>query len=77
MSVTQKQDLIVTIHKPDKDRYYLKNWRPITLLTVYYKIASAVIAESLKKFFLRSLVDHKKATRKGNLFEKTPGFYII
>ena len=62
MSVTQKQGLIVTIPKPEKARYYLKNWRPVTLLTVDYKIASTVIAERLKKFFLRSLVRHKKAT---------------
>ena len=32
----------------DKPRQYLKNWRPITLLNVIYKIASGYIAERIK-----------------------------
>ena len=48
LSVTQKQGIITCIPKGDKSREFLKNWRPITLLNVIYKIASGCIAERLK-----------------------------
>jgi hypothetical protein len=50
LSVTQKQGVITCIPKGDKDKLFLKNWRPITLLNVSYKIASASIANRIKKF---------------------------
>ena len=48
LSVTQKQGIITCIPKPNKSRYYLKNWRPISLLNVIYKLAFSVIANRLK-----------------------------
>ena len=48
LSVTQKQGIITCLPKPNKCRYYLKNWRPISLLSVVYKMASAAIANRLK-----------------------------
>jgi hypothetical protein len=48
LSVTQKQGIITCIPKGDKDKMYLKNWRPISLLNVSYKIASSCIANRLK-----------------------------
>ena len=39
-SVTQRQGLITCLPKGDKPRQFLKNWRPITLLNVIFKIAS-------------------------------------
>ena len=50
LSVTQKQGIITCIPKGDKDKKYLKNWRPITLLNTSYKLASACIANRLKPF---------------------------
>lgn len=49
LSVSQKQGVITCIPKGDKDKQYLKNWRPISLLNTTYKLASACIAERLKK----------------------------
>ena len=49
LSITQKQGVITCIPKPNKSRVNLKNWRPISLLNVIYKLASAVISNRLKK----------------------------
>ena len=48
MSVTQRQGVIVCIPKEGKEKQFLKNWRPITLLNTVYKIASSCIAARLK-----------------------------
>ena len=49
LSITQKQGVITCIPKPNKSRMNLKNWRPISLLNVVYKLASAVISNRIKK----------------------------
>ena len=41
--------MITLIPKKDKDISYLKNYRPISLLTVDYKILAKTIANRLKK----------------------------
>ena len=43
MSNSQKQVVITLIEKKDKDRTFLENWRPISLIKVDSKIASKVI----------------------------------
>ena len=49
LSVTQKEGIITCIPKGNKDKQYLKNWRPISLLNVTYKIVSSCIANRIKK----------------------------
>ena len=49
LSITQKQGLIICTPKENKNRHFLKNWRPITLLNTVYKIASGSIANRVKK----------------------------
>ena len=46
--MTQKQGVITCLRKPNKSRHYLKNWRPVSLLNVVYKLASSVISKRLK-----------------------------
>ena len=48
MSITQREGIIICIPKGDKPRQYLKNWRPISLLNVTYKIGSSCIANRIK-----------------------------
>ena len=48
MSIAQKEGKIICLPKGDKPREHLKNWRPISLLNVTYKIGSSCIANWLK-----------------------------
>ena len=48
LSITQRQGVITCLPKEGKNIQKLNNWRPISLLNVQYKIASACIAERLK-----------------------------
>ncbi len=42
-----KQGVISLIPKPDKDLLVIDNWRPISLLTLDYKILASVYAKRL------------------------------
>ena len=68
LSETQRKGLIICLPKGDKARQFLKNWRPITLLNVIYKLASACIANRLKTVLVSIISD----TQTGFL----PGRYI-
>jgi exonuclease III len=48
MSITQREGIIVCLPKGDKPREFLKNWRPISLLNVTYKIGSSCISNRIK-----------------------------
>ena len=49
LASTQKEGVITGMPKGDKPREYIKNWRPISLLNVIYKIGSSCIANIIKK----------------------------
>ena len=49
LSDFQRQGIITCIPKKSRDRRFLKNWRPISLLNVDYKIASGSVANRIKK----------------------------
>ena len=49
LTVSQRQSIIRLIPKKDKDLSWLKNWRPISLLNLDYKIATKALALQLKK----------------------------
>ena len=49
LSISQRQSILHLIPKKNKNLLYLKNWRPISLLNVDYKIASKALALRLKK----------------------------
>ena len=48
LSVTQRRGIIKLIPKKDAEPFYIKNWRPLTLLNCDYKIAAKSIANRLK-----------------------------
>ena len=49
LPASQRQAVVNQIPKKDRDRLYLKNWRPISLLNQDYKIASKVIARRTQR----------------------------
>ena len=48
LSCTQKEGLMTLLPKKDLPRKFLKNWRPLTLTNVDYKLAAKVLAMRLK-----------------------------
>ena len=58
LSTSQRQALItLLIEKKEKDRRYIKNWRPISLIYVDAKLASKVLAGKIKKV-LPNIIKH-------------------
>ena len=65
LSQTQKEGLITCIPKGEKDKQYLKNWRPISLLNVIYKLASACIANRIKTVLSKLINEDQTGFIKG------------
>lgn len=61
----QYQSIITCIPKEGKDRRFLSNWRPISLLNTDIKIASAAIANRLKHVLSSIISDTQKGFIKG------------
>ena len=65
LSVTQKQGIITCIPKDGKPKQLLKNWRPISLLNVSYKITSACIANRIKIMLPKIIHKDQRGFMKG------------
>ena len=48
LSITQRLGIISIIPKGEKDKRFLTNWRPLTLLNTLYKLISGCIADRIK-----------------------------
>ena len=57
LATSQKQGVITLIEKEGKDTLNIKNYRPITLLNVDYKILSKVLAKRIKEV-LNEIIHH-------------------
>ena len=60
MSNSQKQAVITPIEKKEKDRSFLENWRPISLVNVDAKIMSKVLATRIKNVLL-DIIHHNQS----------------
>ena len=49
LSTSQRQAIVKLIEKNDKDKRFIKNWRPISLLNVDSKIISKALSQKLKE----------------------------
>ena len=65
LSVTQRRGVITCIPKENKTKRLIKNWRPITLLNTTYKIASACIAERIKRVLPKIIGEEQKGFLTG------------
>lgn len=59
MSCSQKRAVITLIEKKGKDRSFLENWRPISLVNVDAKIMSKAIATRIKNV-LPNIIHHNQ-----------------
>ena len=60
LSISQRQAMITLIEKKGKDKRFLKNWRPISLINVDAKVASKSLALRVRKV-LNSLIHSDQA----------------
>ena len=65
LSVTQRQGVIICLPKEGKPKQFVKNWRPISLLNVSYKIASSAIAARIKQVLHLIINEDQKGFLKG------------
>lgn len=65
LSTSQKQGIIKLIDKKNKDKRYIANWRPVSLLNVDTKIASKVITTRLQKILPELISEEQCASVKG------------
>ena len=65
LSITQKQGVITCIPKEGKDKRFIKNWRPISLLNVSYKIVSACISNRIKNYLQKLIHPDQKGFMQG------------
>ena len=65
LSVTQYQGVITCIPKEGKPKQFIKNWRPISLLNVSYKLLSSCLASRMKSVLPLIIHDSQKGFMKG------------
>ena len=63
--ISQKRDIIKLIPKKSEELYYIKNWRPLTLLKWDYKIATKAIANRLKTHLHKLINNDQTGFLKG------------
>ena len=70
LSTSQKQGVITLIEKEGKDSMHIKNYRPITLLNVDYKILSKILAKRIQEV-LPEIIHHDQVgyMKKRNIGE--------
>lgn len=60
LSNVQSQGIISILPKGNKPREFLKNWRPILLLNVTFKLLSTVLANRLKPLLNTLIHENQK-----------------
>ena len=71
LTTSLRQCIITCLPKAKKDCSLIKNWRPISLLSVIYKLASGTIAERLKKTLNYVISDCQTGFIKGRYISES------
>ena len=74
LPISQRLGIISCLPKGDKPRQFLKNWRPITLLNVLYKMISGCISNRLKYILDSIISDTQSGFIKGRYIGKNTRF---
>ena len=64
-SLEQRRGVIILIPKKDTNKHLLKNWRPITLLNVDYKILTKLLARRLSSYMSKLIYTDQTGYIKG------------
>ena len=75
LNTSQRQAIIKLIEKKDRDKRFIKNWRPISLLNVDMKLISKVLASRLKNV-ISSIVNENQVAYANNKFISESGRLI-
>ena len=67
LSISQRSGILSLLPKENKLHYFIKNWRPITLLNYDYKIFAKAIANRIKKVLLYLINSDQTGFLKGRL----------
>ena len=65
LSVTQRRGIIKLIPKKSIEPFYIKNWRPSTLLNADYRIAAKAIANLIKTILSKLINNDQTGFMKG------------
>ena len=65
LSNSQKQAVITLVEKKEKDKRFVKNWRPISLVNVDAKLGSKTLAKRLAKVLPEVIHFNQNAFCKG------------
>ena len=60
LAISQRRGTITLLPKPKKNPFYIKNWRPITLLNCDYKLVAKAISFRIKKYYQGLLTETKQ-----------------
>ena len=71
LSISQRQAVIKLIEKKDRDKRFVKNWRPISLLNVDTKILSKSLAEKLKNVLSELISSNQTAYVKNRCISES------
>ena len=65
LNISQKQGIIKVVPKKRKNKLYLENWRPISLLNIDYKIVTKTIAGRISKLLPKLIHEDQTGYVKG------------
>ena len=74
LPISQRLGIISCLPKGDKPRQFLKNWRPITLLNVLYKIISGCVSFRIRKVLDYLISDTQSGFIKGRYIGENTRF---
>ena len=76
LPILQRLGIIALIPKADKDKRFIKNWRPFILLETFCKIISATLANRIKPVLDSIIGKHQKAYIPGRIHSRMHAKYL-